>query len=144
MRALTAWITTNWKILYEMGIPGRLTCLLRNLYSGQDETIRTRHGTTYRFLRRQLRWSGNPISLRISHNLLWSSQSKALPKQKFFWNSFASSMFQRTLTMPSLVSLPLQNPACTSGSSQFRRCWSLAWRILSTTLLTCEMSAIVQ
>ena len=35
-----------WKIHKEMGIPGRLTCLLRNLYVGQEATVRTRHGTT--------------------------------------------------------------------------------------------------
>ena len=40
------WITTNWKILQEMGIPDHLTCLLRNLYAGQEATVRTRHGTT--------------------------------------------------------------------------------------------------
>ena len=35
-----------WKILKEMGIPHHLTCLLRNLYGGQDATVRTGHGTT--------------------------------------------------------------------------------------------------
>ena len=40
------WITTNWKILKEMGIPDLLTCLLRNLYAGQEATVRTAHGTT--------------------------------------------------------------------------------------------------
>ena len=35
-----------WKILKEMGIPDHLTCLLRNLYAGQEATFRTRHGTT--------------------------------------------------------------------------------------------------
>ena len=35
-----------WKILEEMGISGYLTCLLRNLYAGQEATVRTRHGTT--------------------------------------------------------------------------------------------------
>ena len=35
-----------WKILQEMGIPDHLTCLLRNLYAGQEETVRTGHGTT--------------------------------------------------------------------------------------------------
>ena len=35
-----------WKILQEMGIPDHLTCLLRNLYAGQEGTIRTGHGTT--------------------------------------------------------------------------------------------------
>ena len=34
-----------WKILKEMGIPGHLTCLLRNLYAGQEAIVRTRHGT---------------------------------------------------------------------------------------------------
>ena len=45
-KPLTVWITTNWKILREMGIPDHLTCLLRNLYSGQEATVRTGHGTT--------------------------------------------------------------------------------------------------
>ena len=40
---LTGWIMTNWKILQEMGIADHLTCLLRNLYAGQEAT---RHGTT--------------------------------------------------------------------------------------------------
>ena len=35
-----------WKILKEIGIPDHLTCLLRNLYAGQEERVRTRHGTT--------------------------------------------------------------------------------------------------
>ena len=42
---LTVWITTNWKILMDMGIPDHLTCFLRNLYAGQEATVRTRHGT---------------------------------------------------------------------------------------------------
>ena len=37
---------TNWKILKEMGKPDHLTCLLRNLYAGQEATVRTKHGTT--------------------------------------------------------------------------------------------------
>ena len=39
-----------WKILKEMGIPDHLTCLLINLYAGQEATIRTGHGTTHWFL----------------------------------------------------------------------------------------------
>ena len=38
-----------WKILEEMGIPDHLTCLLRNLYAGQEATVRTGHGTADRF-----------------------------------------------------------------------------------------------
>ena len=45
-KAFELWITTNWKILQEMGIPDNLTCLLRNLYAGQEGTVRTRHGMT--------------------------------------------------------------------------------------------------
>ena len=40
--------------------------------------------------------------------------------------------------------LPFLNPVWTCGSSRFTHCWSLAWRILSITLLTCEMSAIMK
>ena len=39
-----------WKILKEMGIPDHLTCLLRNLYAGQDGTVRTKHGTNNRLV----------------------------------------------------------------------------------------------
>ena len=46
LKPLTMWITANWKILKEMEIPDHLTCLLRNLYAGQEATVRTRHGTT--------------------------------------------------------------------------------------------------
>ena len=45
-KTLTEWITTNWKILQEMGIPDHLTCLLRNLHAGQEATVRTGHETT--------------------------------------------------------------------------------------------------
>ena len=45
-KPLTVWITTNWKILKEMGIPNHLTCLLSNLFAGQEATVRSGHGTT--------------------------------------------------------------------------------------------------
>ena len=45
-KPLTVWITINWKYLQEMGIPDHLICLLRNLYAGQEATVRTGHGTT--------------------------------------------------------------------------------------------------
>ena len=44
-KPLTVWITTNWKI-QEVEIPGHLTCLLRNLYAGEEAAVRTGHGTT--------------------------------------------------------------------------------------------------
>ena len=45
-KPLTVWITINCKILQEMGIADHLTCLLRNLYAGEEATVRTGHGTT--------------------------------------------------------------------------------------------------
>ena len=44
LQSLTVWITALWKILKEMGIPEHLTCFLRNLYEGQEATVRMRHG----------------------------------------------------------------------------------------------------
>ena len=45
-KPLTVWITTNWKTLKEMETPDHLTCLLRNLYAGQEATVRTGNETT--------------------------------------------------------------------------------------------------
>ena len=61
----------------------------------------------------------------------------------FFWNCLAFLMIQQMLAIWSLVSLPFLKLAWTSWSSQFMYCWSLAKRILSITLLACEMNAIV-
>ena len=47
-----------WKIVQEMGIPDHLTCLLRNLYAGQEATFRTRHGTMDRF-----KWESSTLRL---------------------------------------------------------------------------------
>ena len=44
-KPLIVWITINWKILKEVGIPDQLTCLLRNLYAGQKAKVRNGHGT---------------------------------------------------------------------------------------------------
>ena len=46
LKLLILWITTKWKILKQMRIPDHLTYLLRNLYGGQEATVRTGHGTT--------------------------------------------------------------------------------------------------
>ena len=45
-KSLTVWITINWKILKEMGIPDHLTYLLRNLYASQEAAVRTVRGRT--------------------------------------------------------------------------------------------------
>ena len=45
-KAFDCVVTTNWKILKEVGIPDHLTCLQRNLYAGLEARVRTRHATT--------------------------------------------------------------------------------------------------
>ena len=61
----------------------------------------------------------------------------------FFSGTRAFWMIQQMLVIWSLVLLAFLNPAWTSGVWWFTYCWSLAWRILSITLLVCKMSAIV-
>ena len=57
--------------------------------------------------------------------------------------TLACSMIHWMLAIWSLLALPFLNSDCTSGSSQFTHCWSLAWRILNIILLARERSTIV-
>ena len=89
----------------------------------------------YRFLRRQVRWSGIPISWRIFHSLLHSPKSRLWRHQWsrsrcFYGILLFFSMIQQMLAIWSLVPLPFLNPAWTSGSSQFTYYWTLDRRIL--------------
>ena len=59
----------------------------------------------------------------------------------FFWNSLAFTVIQGMLASWSLVPLTFPNPAWTCGSSWFMYCWTLAWRLLSITLLVCAAAA---
>ena len=101
----------------------------------------------YRFLKRKVRWSGIPISQNfpqfvVIHTVKGFGIVKKAERDVFLeLSSFA--MIQRMLAIWSQVPLPFLKPAWTSGSSQFTYCWSLTWRILSITLLACEMSAVV-
>ena len=74
----------------------------------------------YTFLRRQVRWSDTPISLRPFHSLLWSTQSKALSvvneKEIAVFLKFPC-FFYNLVNVCNLVPLPFLNPARTSGSS---------------------------
>ena len=103
-----------------------------------------------RFLRRQVRWSGIPISLRIFHSLFYHKNFPQFSTVKGFSavNKAEVDIFlefscffdkQWMLTLWSLVPLPFLNLLWTSGSSRFTYCWSLAWRNLSITLLVCEI-----
>ena len=71
---------------------------------------------------------------------LWSTQSR---KQKYMFFLECSCFFYDQMDVGNLISgpLPLLNPAWTSGSSWFTYCWSLAWRILSITLLAYTAAA---
>ena len=101
-----------------------------------------------RFFRRQVRWSGIPISWGIFQDCC-DPHSRRLSRSywrrsRCFSGTLAFLMIQRMLAIWSLVTLLFLNPAWTSGSSRFMYYWSLAWRILSITLLACEMSVILQ
>ena len=100
----------------------------------------------YRFLTRQVRWSDIPISLRILHSLLWSTQR--------LWNN----QWSRNRCFSGILWVFLWSNKCFQfdlGSSAFSKssfniwklfiyCWNLARSILSITLLACEMNTIVQ
>ena len=183
-----------------MGIPYHLTCLLRNLYAGQEATVRTAHGTTDWFqIGKGVRqsWILSPCLFNLyagwQYTALTYSFSYLEPvccsmsssnccfltciqlsqeAGQVVWYSHLFQNFPQFIVIPivkgfgivnkadwcfsgTLVLFPwskecwqfdlwfLLNPAWTSGSSQFMYCWSLAWRILSITLLVCDMSAIV-
>ena len=67
LQPLTVWITTNWKILKDMGIQEHFTCLLRNLYAGQEATYRTGHGTTNWFQIGKRVCQGHIISIDVEY-----------------------------------------------------------------------------
>ena len=81
-----------------------------------------------------------PVCCDLHSQRLWHNQWSR--SRCFFWNSLAFSMIQGMLVIWSLVLLPFLNPAWISGSSQFTYCWSLAWRILSITLLACVAKSL--
>ena len=131
-KSLTVWLTINWKILKEMGIPDHLTCLLRNLhavFSGDKQSV-----LIFPSLSEFSTLFCGPHSQRLSCSQ-WS-------RSRCFSGTLL--LFQWMLAIWTLVLLPFLNPAGTSGTSQFTYYWGLAWRILSITLLACEMSATVQ
>ena len=96
----------------------------------------------------QVRRPDAPVSLGIIHSLLWNTESMALVQsmtQIFFfffspfWNPLAFSRIQWMVAIFCLVPLSFPNIGCTSTNSWF----TYYWRILSITLLICEMSTIV-
>ena len=84
-KPLTVWITTNWKILKEMGVPDHPTFLLRNLYAGQEATVRTGHGTTDWF---QIRKGVCQFSRSVLSNSVtpWNAARQVSPSFTVFWS----------------------------------------------------------
>ena len=104
----------------------------------------------YRFLKRQVRWSGISISWRIFHSFLWSTQSKTLAFEVNEADVDAILEFSCFFCDPTDIgnlisgSSAFSKSSLKSGSSCFAYCWRLSWRILSIiTLLACDMCAIV-
>ena len=127
-KPLTVWNTINcgkfWK---RWEYQTTLTYLLRNLYAGQE--------VWYSHLLQ------NFPQFIVFHTVKgFGIVNKA--EIDIFLKLLAFLMIQRMLAVWSLVPLPFLKPAWTAESVRFMYCWSLAWRILSITLLACEMSAI--
>ena len=103
----------------------------------------------YRFLRRQVRWSSIPISWRIFQFVaIYTVKGFSIVNETEVdvFLEFTCFFYDPTDVgnlISGLIPLPFLNPACTSGSSQFTYYWSLAWRILSITLLERETRAIL-
>ena len=101
----------------------------------------------YRFLKRQVRWSGIPIFFRIFQSIVNHTLKGfgIVNKEEIdvFLNPLAFLMIQQMLAIWSLVPLPFLKPAWTSGSSRFTYCWSLAWIILSITKVWDECNCVV-
>ena len=90
---LTVWITTNWKILQEMRIPDPITCLLRNLYAGQEERVRTGCGTTDWFQIGKRVYQGYILSLCL-FNLCKVHHAKCWPGWSPSWNQDCQKKYQ--------------------------------------------------
>ena len=132
-----------WKTLKEMGITDHLTCLWRRKWQAAPVFLPGKfHG---------LRSLGgySPWDHKQSDTTEWLIHTV---KGFSVVNEAEVDIFLELpcflydpMNIRNLISLlPLWNTACTSRSSWFTYCWSLAWRILSITLVACEMSSTVQ
>ena len=100
LQPLTVWLTTNWKILQEMRIPDHLTCLLRNLYAGQQTIVRTGHETTDWFQIRKGARQGCILSPCLLFNLYAeyiirnTGLDEVQPESRFLWKISITSDMQ--------------------------------------------------
>ena len=106
--------------------------------------------STYRFIRRQVRWSATPISLRIFqfvcviHTYKGFSVVNEAEVDVFLELPCFLHDPKKVDNLISGSTLCFLNPTCTSEKSQFMYSWNLAWRILSITLLAYDMSTSLQ
>ena len=102
----------------------------------------------YGFLRKQVRWSGTLVSLRIFQFVVIHTVKDFSVVNEAEVDVFLefSCFLHDSVNTGSLISgsSAFSKPACTFESFQFTYCWSLAWRLLNITLPACEMSTIVQ
>ena len=103
---------------------------------------------TYKFLRRQVRWSGTPISLRIFHTLLWSTHQRLSIVNEAQVDVFLeiSFVFYDPTNVGNLISgsTALSKPSFSIWKFSVHVLLKPSWRILIRTLLACEMNIIVQ
>ena len=97
-KPFTLWITTNWKILQETGIPDHLTFLLRNVYAGQEATVRTGHGKMDWFKIGKGAPQGCILSLRLFN--LYAEYIMGWMKHKL------ESRLQRQISITSYMQMP--------------------------------------
>ena len=126
-KPLTVWVTINWKILQEMGIPDHLICLLRNLYAGQKATVRTVHGTTDWF---QI-GKGVRQGCILSPAYLTYMQSTSLEKEVAAHSSVLAWRIPGTGKPGGLLSM---------GSHRVRHDWS---NLAAAAAAVCSMGSVV-
>ena len=93
LKLLTVWITTNCGQFLEKGIPDHPTCLLRNLYAGQESTVRTGHETTDSFQTRKgvcQGWYCHPAYLTCMQSTSW----EMMGWKKHNWNQDCREKYQ--------------------------------------------------
>ena len=96
------WITTNWKILKEVGIPDHLTSLLRNLYVGQEAKINTGHGTGWFQIGKGVHQGGSKIT--ANGDCSGEIKRRLLLRRKAMTN-LGRVLKSRDITLPTKVSI---------------------------------------
>ena len=136
-KPLTVWITINWKILKEMGIPDHLTCFLRNLYAGQEATVRTGHGTTHWFQIVKGVCQGCILSLCLFNFYAEYIMRNAGLEEALAVQGTLKSLFQHHISKASVLQhsdffiVQLSHPYVTTGKSIALTRWTFFGKVMS-------------